>query len=622
MQKTQRRYFGYRSFEPEYETMRQMRSIGIKTFTFMVSNNTNFMGAPYTKYQPTWIWEREYDFSLFDKNIADLIHAVGSDANLICFVDLNPPAWWLRRGPNRFDTFTEFGRVMSLQAWREDVAHYLQALLGHAVEQYPNVIKAFCLGGGKTTEWFDDSKGTESVSRLEAFKKYMTRQNLPVPDDIPGYSLRYSGIDESNRLLRTPEKNASALNYWKFTSAESADTLEFLIKKAREVLPAEIALSLCYGYIFELWPNCQASWSQLEYERLFSLPEIDFGLEPISYSAEERGMGGSPLSMIPMQTLKVRGKYILNSIDTTTYTSRFPAAPSKKGGSVAICGRKVEWNNAQEVAAGIKREMAYNLINGCSTWYFDMWGGWWNSETAMDTLGKAARIWDSESPVVADDVFETLLIVDPQNMYYINDAHPGATMFVNPIRKALAQAGAPFTTASCNDLSRMALDKYKLLIFCHPFDLDGDKMALLKRAISGKTVMWIYGPGIIKDGTWSPDNVKTICGVDFKTPGVTTVRMSDYHSIYVYESDKLTEKDMRAAMKTAGVHCWCEKSVPVYANSRLLAVHTGVAQELTIRLPKTYRKITELYSLREFTNSDSIHITSDICDTFLFRLED
>ena len=42
------RYFGYRSFEPEYETMKEMRKRGIDTVTIMVSNNTNFMGAPYT----------------------------------------------------------------------------------------------------------------------------------------------------------------------------------------------------------------------------------------------------------------------------------------------------------------------------------------------------------------------------------------------------------------------------------------------------------------------------------------------------------------------------------------------------------------------------------------------
>ena len=83
-------FFGYRSFEPEYETMKKMRGIGIRTISFMVSNNCNFMGEPYTRYQPTWIWEREYDFTKFDQNIRDILDAV-PDAQLILVFDLNPP---------------------------------------------------------------------------------------------------------------------------------------------------------------------------------------------------------------------------------------------------------------------------------------------------------------------------------------------------------------------------------------------------------------------------------------------------------------------------------------------------------------------------------------------------
>jgi len=40
------RYFGYRSFNLEPETMKKIRKIGVDTFTFMVSNNNNFMGEP------------------------------------------------------------------------------------------------------------------------------------------------------------------------------------------------------------------------------------------------------------------------------------------------------------------------------------------------------------------------------------------------------------------------------------------------------------------------------------------------------------------------------------------------------------------------------------------------
>ncbi len=65
------------------------------------------LGLPFTKYQPTWVWEREYDFTLFDKNVSEILNAV-PDARLICFMELNPPPWWVRKGGmgERFDSFS------------------------------------------------------------------------------------------------------------------------------------------------------------------------------------------------------------------------------------------------------------------------------------------------------------------------------------------------------------------------------------------------------------------------------------------------------------------------------------------------------------------------------------
>ncbi len=108
------RYVGYRSFEPEYETMKELRKRGIDTVTIMVSNNTNFMGSPYTRYQPTWIWNREYDFTLFDQNIKDVTEAV-PDVKLNVVLDLNPPSWWMPRLAGR-DAFNEFGRLALLES--------------------------------------------------------------------------------------------------------------------------------------------------------------------------------------------------------------------------------------------------------------------------------------------------------------------------------------------------------------------------------------------------------------------------------------------------------------------------------------------------------------------------
>ncbi len=640
-----RRFFAYRSFEPEYDTMRRMRALGIDTFTFMVSNATNFMGMPYTRYQPTWIWERTYDFALFDQNVRELLAAV-PDAKLICKIDVNPPAWWLRRGKcnaARADSFRELGRVMSLPEWREDVAHYLQALLRHAEKNFGETIVAYHLGGGFTTEWFDRSEGQESHSRSAAFQQHVRDCGLPVPETVPDRIVRYTGSHEltgverlypvlgsaendrlagrfPSGLFRTPAENRHALEFWRFNSQELAETLKVLLRQAREVIKPETTLALCYGYVFELWGGCQASYGQLEYEQIFAMQEVDLAVEPFSYGAQ-RGMGGSPTCMIPMQTLKVRGKHILNTIDATTFTSRFPAAPT--GLPVSICGRKVEWTTPEAVAAGLKREIAFTLVNQGSTWLFDQWGGWWDSDAAMDTIKRAKDIWDEEVRFTPQDAFEVLLVVDPFNMYYLNDARPDVVKFVNPARLALAGAGVSYTTASFNDLRRMDLSAYKLVILCHPFDLDDGRLELLQNSVMGneRSIMWFYGPGVIHQGKWDEAHVAAVCGTAFQTPGISSVKMPWGYSIYVSAPDSITAEDMRNIARQAEVHIWCDKKCPVYANSRLAAIHLGKSEQTTLIFPRKCRKITELYTGQSYTDTDRVEICTQGPDTLLFRYE-
>ena len=610
------RFFGYRSFEPEYETMKTMAGLGIHEITLMVSNNTNFMGEPYTRFQPTWIWEREYDFTLFDKMVNETLEAV-PDAKLNIVLDLNPPAWWLRRGKyrERYDPFKEFGRVAANQEYRDDVVHYLQAVLKHAIDAFPGRFLNFFIMGGFTTEWFDYSLGTESIPRRRAWDEWRKSHGKPLCD-IPGYSERYSGVPESDGLLRTPEKNADALDYWKFNSEISLETVALFMKKAREVLPQDIKLGITYGYIFELnWAFSKASWCQLEYERLFDMPECDMALSPISYGVEARGMGGSPMAMIPLQTLRVRGKRICNSIDTTTFTSRFPKAPGQSG-SVSIMGRRTpEWPTPEAVAAGLKREMCYNLIHGCCTWHFDMWGGWYDNDAARETLAACKRIWAVESDYSPADASEVVIVCDPENMYYINDSHPSCADFLTYVRKAVAFSGSTYTTASFNDLSRMDLSKVKLLVFCHPFDLDNGKYEMIERLSEGKTILWLYGPGVIHNGKWSPENVRRITGFPF---GGTEIHYGN-HSVYVPSPNVLTTKNMRDILRFAGAHFWTDKPYPVHANERLVSIHICEPGKTVLHFPAQCESITELFSGREYSQCDSIELETSGPETFLLK---
>lgn len=629
-----RRYFGYRSFMPEYETMKKFRAIGVDTFTFMVSNNENLYGLPYTKYQPTWIWERKYDFSLFDRNIQDITDTV-PDARLICFIDLNPPTWWVRRGGRygkRFDPYYDLGRIASSSEWREDTAHYLQALISHAEGTYPGLCTAFVIGGGTTTEWFDSSCGAESIYRLQGFRKFTAKNGKPEPTNIPSYSERYHGSHDTDNIdqlyarfnpdaeytgirnkpsgmFRTPDENGPALDYWRFNNEQIADAVGFFIRKARHVLSPETELGVIFGYMTDIGQFMHASMGHLEYEKIFSMPELDFAVEPMSYAGRE--MGGSSSTMIPGETLNLMGKRLLVSCDHRTFTMRFP---NNTGG-------ENPWKNGIEVTAGIRRETCYNLIHGNSTWWFDMWGGWWDSPEAMEAIKKGKEIWDQEAEMETSGVSEVLFLVDPQNMYYVNDSRLDCGKFDILVRKCLNHIGTPHTFGSFNDLERMDLSRFRLVILCHPFELGTAKTELLERKVmnSDRTILWIYGPGIINNGKWDPGNVRKVCGTAYKTPGVNHVAMKGWNSVYIYDTNTLTPEMLREVAIRAGCHMYCHQLRPVYANNRLLALHTGVAGALTLDFRSVRKTITELYSGKEFHNTKTVTVEPIGPETFLFR---
>jgi len=630
-----KQFFGYRSFMPEFEVMKKFRAMGIDTFTLMFSNGLNSVGSPYTKYQPIWVWEKEYDMAMVDKQFQDLFAAV-PDAKVICYIDLNPPTWWAKRGYSRRDrheSYTDSGMAYGSNVWREDVAHYFQALLKHLNEKYGDRIEAYLYAAGPTTEWFDRSLGTESNSRIAGWRKWNFLRGKPIPDDIPPFVKRYAGdadvipsktpnklIFDADKgvfaykvgdgLIRTPEKSAESLDYWHFTNEEVADTVLYMAKKAREVLPESARLGTMFGYTVFCGYLFHASQGHLDYERVFDSPDLDMIVAPSCYL--DRKMGGGGGSMIPVMSLHRRGLRMLDTCDHRTFTSRLPWR---------VGGSDQPWKNGAEVAAGIKRETAYKLITGTSTWWFDMWGGWWDSPEAMETIAKSKKIFDVEGNKPFDDTFEVLRVVDAENMYYVNDLSMRSGFFTGALKMNMNRAGVPYGVCSINDLDKMDLSKVKVLLFTHPFNLDGEKMKMLRERVlkDGRTAIWLYGPGIIKDGKWNPENVEKVCGTKFKTKGVSTVKMDGWNSVYAHTKDALTPDALRKIYAEAGVHIWSDKPRPVYANSTLAAVHTAEAEEIEFKFPRKCELIEELYTGETFRNTDTVKIKTSGPDTKFYR---
>jgi len=151
---------------------------------------------------------------------------------------------------------------------------------------------------------------------------------------------------------------------------------------------------------------------------------------------------------------------------------------------------------------------------------------------------------------------------------------------------------------SFNDLPRADLTQYKLFVFPGLFEItSGKRKVLQKQVFNNKhTAFFIYAPGICDGKSLDTARVQELTGTAFKTPGVSTVPRDGWRSVYASGYDAVTPQVLRQAAEVAGVTIYCEDTVPVYANERLVAVHMAQGGEKRVTLPCDCRQVKELYT--------------------------
>jgi hypothetical protein len=281
------------------------------------------------------------------------------------------------------------------------------------------------------------------------------------------------------------------------------------------------------------------------------------------------------------------------------------------------------WQDQRETNAGLKREFALAMVNQTSLWCFDMWGGVFKTEETMKLIKQSKLLWNDYVSTPRQNCAEVALIVDPQSARYINDTNPVVSQIYNDTRNKLNRLGAPFEVFSFNDIPHVDLSSYKMFIFPGLFTVTPEKMNILEKYIfnSDRTVLFAYAPGICNGKNLDVDRVKWLTGTAFGTPGVSIVEQGSWRAVYVANYESITSKVLKELASDAGVNIYCKEEIPVYANDRLLMVHTADGGEIKITLPKEYCKITELYSNKVVAENTSEFIHEfNSPDTLLFEL--
>lgn len=603
--------FAYRSFNPELETVRVFADFGVDWVCIFPSNTLNSLGMPYSSYGPTWLGLDEYDFGPLDREIEEL-RAAHPRVRIICMIDLNTPPWFERRlggTQGGDDSFYRLGRVASLPAWREATRDYLRAYLRHTEANHADTIRAYMLCCGGTCEWQDRSFGDESRSRRAGFRRWAQERGLPDPVDIPPASVREH---VSHDLLRDPQADGAALDYWRFCNRQISDTILDFARTAREIVEDRAELGVFFGYVLDFGLNRLVSEGHLDYRRVFASADIDFAVAPGSY--KNREMGGSSPFLLPVGTLKQHGKAFIQELDMRTHTSK-PPAPWYR---VAFD----TWHDDAETVAGLRREFSQCLAEDVSFWWFDMWGGFYDTEATRAALAQMKCIWDEAQHRPYESAAEIAVIVDPESALYLDQSDERINAFSHGLSHTLHHVGAPHRSFSWEDLPNLDLSPFRLVIFPYLFVMDEERRRLLQQKVlrDDRTVLWLYRPGVICDGIYDEAGVERLTGVSVTQTGVTTRSMERWTSV-VAGDPGLMPAELRDVAREAGVHIYSDTDETLYASRRHVALHSATGGPRRIALPRSCETVTELFSGRVLgRNVDVIEDTLAGPSTVLYDL--
>ena len=605
----------YRSFMKELETTRRFADGGIELRCFTVGNTMNSIGEPYCEYPVVWKAKDVYDWETIDREFQDLVDA-SPKAKFLVLLDVNTPPWLQRR--LRYDSFSLVSIAAADPEWIAQTVAWIDAFVKHSEGKWGDRVVGYVLGGGNCTEWTElDYRGTEGARVFShpfqdaAWRKWCAARGV----DHGRFTPHAEEVDSAafKGAIYDPATEGAKIDFWRFRNENVASALLKFARATKKVAP-EKEVGAFFGYYLLCNPNMYNSWNHMDYERVYDSPDIDFVITPGNYKG--RACGGGTGTLLVQGSLAVRGKRLFHEIDFWSHGVK------PEGKNFAAEYFKTEADDL----AGQTREAAFAIVTHASYWWFDMWGGFYDSPALFERIVKLERIRrrfaDDASPSQAD----VLLVADPESAYATNEKSELMRGFPWCVRDELAKTGFAYDCYSFNDLGKIDLSRYRVVVFPGLFVVTPEKEKFVRERIcrDGRTVVWYFAPGISDGKTLDAGRVERLTGCPFGGENVAEREFPGWRSVYVpgYEKETLDSGRFAALLAKAGAHSYAGHPAVVHANTRLLSVHLKDGGRRRISLPGRAARVTELISGKVVAeNADSFGYDFESPDTRIFEIE-
>ncbi len=615
-----------------------------------------------------WIGVDKYDYTSTDATMEAAIK-IGGDVKLVPRIKMNVPIEWCKENPEELMVYPggpqtveeirsvvgtpkhdylgyeapngvymgkpgmqrpNVGGVISLQSfssdkWLQDAKKALQKLVLRLEEKYGDKIAGYHVTygiSGETMMWgrMSEKYGDYGITNQKKFKAFL-KERYNVEADMPTPCVRYKQKDTIKEFLR--DDNKISVYYDEFTNEMNSHAVEYLCKAVKDVAPDKLT-GVFYGYFMGV--EDIAYTGHTEVERLINSPYVDFFASPKLYYRCKPGDACGEHGCSQSVNLQ---KVWVDECDVRTH----------------LAAHEGNWasENMTQTENALTRELAKNLSHNSGFWFMDLGGNWYDSEEMMDLVGYLNNINDKVRTKEHKSVSDILLLVDEKSVMQNSISKDCLKGYVTDFICNAKMSGAVLDVYRYNDLRKLNLTQYKLIVFAYTYKLNTEDIKYVKSQTKAN-LMFNYLAGALSEEKFSFDSIRNVTGFTLEEKELTKY---DFPAVRILDTDNVVKasedgevvykeidgrinimntipypdvETLRNVAKIAGCHIYCEAGYTLYADNRFLAMTAT---------PQAFEGVLDLGGEKKWTNaktgekgvSDKINIKMEPYET-LFLLFD
>ncbi len=484
-------------------------------------------------------------------------------------------------------------------------------------------------------------------------------------------------------IFYDPQKDQRLIDFNLYLSDEGATTLLTYAEIIKDLTNNEKLVGAFNGYMWTQFGSDANGVIHSSFNRLLNSDAVDFFISPLSYSERFLGQTSTYMPMID-SILSHGKMYIAEVDHRTSLESSYSNAQDYDGGQGISTGKTYTTNDTvmqyrRELIQALTQGVGLWFFDMRGNWVGDeqFYQAILDIKEEFDySYSFTDRSVKNEvAVIVGEETYAYSTFSGYNAVGHFN------TYLYKIQRTALNTMGAGYDTYSMSDLTDGVVpDDYKVYIMLSPIEVTAEESEAIDTYLKkdGHTIVWVYASGYSNGKTLDAANISALTGITVKasqTSSIINVRIDESTNPWVtglgnlkygnstkganpllYVEDDtaislglycmdslgktgLAVKEMegwtsiysgamnlpvellRNILKESGVHIYSENSNDVvYVSNNYVGLHSGIAEEKTIKLNGNYAVYDVVNKKWYSMNTDTITYTHGTNETSLFRL--